>query len=249
MGSGQPGGGVLNSKHDLTYSGNNGSGLTPDNQGRVCAFCHTPHHAIPPGTLPTGYAPLWSHQVSTMTVTTPYASATMDASTPLDPLTGPSKLCMSCHDGVIAPDQHYGSTNVAPTGLFASNAFPPYPGTAGGRAVLLGGDASTTHPIGIDVNESTATDTDIDPLITTTKTWYKGGVASTKKISDSLYKSAGQNILTCATCHDVHNKNNVLNDATTQWDANHAPTVSPAVNYLVYAPQSGSQLCLSCHIK
>jgi hypothetical protein len=53
--------------------------------------------------------------------------------------------------------------------------------------------------------------------------------------------------MTCATCHDVHNKNNVPNNAANQLDAAHADTVQG--NYFVFAPQSGSQLCTSCHDK
>jgi hypothetical protein len=44
--------------------------------------------------------------------------------------------------------------------------------------------------------------------------------------------------MTCATCHDVHNKKNLYTTTGTE-----------AVNYLVLAPQAGSKLCLSCHIK
>ena len=52
------------------------------------------------------------------------------------------------------------------------------------------------------------------------------------KISDNLVNGN----MTCATCHEVHNKDNVA-------DANNT------YNYFLYAPESGSQICLSCHIK
>jgi nitrate/TMAO reductase-like tetraheme cytochrome c subunit len=53
------------------------------------------------------------------------------------------------------------------------------------------------------------------------------------KVADRLYQ--GQ-YMTCATCHDVHNRMNQDDPAA-------------AANYLVLAPQKDSALCLTCHIK
>ena len=233
-----PGTGLVDSPHDM----NKVTGLTADNQGRVCAFCHTPHHAVD---LSGQYNPLWSHEPTAITGQ-PYQSATFDAGAGfVDPLLGPSRLCMSCHDGAIAPDQHYGSANVAPSGRFASDDFAGYPSAVKNIAVGLGGKFTNDHPIGFDILQS-ATDTGIFATVPTTKTWLKGGVAGTKKISDWLYKNGAELIMTCATCHDVHNKDNVDNTAA-NGVAGHTDTVN--LNYFVFAPQSGSQLCLSCHDK
>ena len=54
----------------------------------VCKPCHVPHHA--PEYL---NGPLWNHAVSS-----------------LPGLTGSSKLCMGCHDGVTAVDSYGGTT-------------------------------------------------------------------------------------------------------------------------------------------
>jgi hypothetical protein len=155
---------------------------------------------------------------------------------------------MSCHDGAIAPDQHYGQANVAPTGRFASDDFAAYPSAVKNIAVGLGGNFSNDHPIGFDIMQS-MTDTGIFPTVPTTKTWLRAGAASTKLISDGLYKTnptSTEKYMTCATCHDVHNKDNVANTAA-NGVAGH--TDSANLNYFVFAPQSGSQLCLSCHDK
>src|SRR6266700_4360872 len=62
-----PGAGVIGSIRDMTA---NGSGAV-DSQGRVCAFCHTPHHAA------TGLAaPLWSRPTEVGQNFVPYASGT-----------------------------------------------------------------------------------------------------------------------------------------------------------------------------
>ena len=144
-----PGTGILNSPHDM----NTVTGLAPDNQGRACAFCHTPHHAVD---LAGQYNPLWSHQPTALAGVTPYMSPTFDAgnSALIDPLIGPSRLCMSCHDGAIAPDQHYGSANVTHTGRFASDTFAGYPSAVKNIAVGLGGNFGNDHPIGFDIKAS-----------------------------------------------------------------------------------------------
>lgn len=238
-----PGTGILNSPHDM----NTVTGLAPDNQGRACAFCHTPHHAVD---LAGQYNPLWSHQPTALAGVTPYMSPTFDAgnSALIDPLIGPSRLCMSCHDGAIAPDQHYGSANVTHTGRFASDTFAGYPSAVKNIAVGLGGNFGNDHPIGFDINASN-TDKGIFADVPYDRKWLLAGTPGTKAISDGLYKTSPtstEKYMTCATCHDVHNKDNVANTAATGV-AGHTDSVN--LNYFVYAPQSGSQLCLSCHNK
>jgi Zn-finger protein len=237
-----PGGGVLGSVHDMNAVGN---GIAKDAQGRVCAFCHTPHHAIDSTDPAAGdYMPLWSHKLTTQAYAQ-YDSGTYDAKTVgvIDPLVGPTRLCMSCHDGAIAPDQHYGATS-ASNKLFAGNEF-----TGAELQIGIGADGALnrTHPIGFNLADVAAADaigsnasgaagfvTDVATTAT-----YKG---TTKTIASQLYNG----IMTCATCHDVHNKDNVENLAA-GIDADHPDTVGR--NYLVFATQSGSQLCLSCHNK
>jgi hypothetical protein len=78
-----------------------------------------------------------------------------------------------------------------------------------------------------------------------------GADLSTVAIADGLYVPApgGPRYFTCATCHDVHNLDNVRNDASTQYDAGVHRAGAMEPNYFVFAPQSGSQLCISCHNK
>ncbi|WP_408967406.1 cytochrome c3 family protein [Oryzomonas sp.] len=48
--------------------------------------------------------------------------------------------------------------------------------------------------------------------------------------------------MTCASCHDVHNTNNAKNDPSIS-----NPNFTP--NYFVWAKETNSALCLSCHVK
>lgn len=250
-----PGTGVIGSPHDMNVV----TGLQADNQGRVCAFCHTPHHAVD---LAGQYNPLWSHTPTNLSNVTAYSSPTFDAgnqgSVVTDPLIGPSRLCMSCHDGAIAPDQHYGSANFTTGGRFASDAFN-YTG-AKNIAVGLGGDFSNDHPIGFDINLAVTHDgTGVGGGSATGKNGLVGGttpgaLAGTawkgnpnRLIGQGFFQQSGKSYMTCATCHDVHNKENVANTDYTGEGGTHTDTLK--LNYFVYAKQAGSQLCLSCHDK
>ena len=238
-----PGGGVLGSVHDMNAVGN---GIAKDAQGRVCAFCHTPHHAIDSTDPAAGdYMPLWSHKL-TVQAYAQYDSGTYDAKTvgAIDPLVGPTRLCMSCHDGLIAPDQHYGSANTGTK--FPGNEFTG--GVTGALQIGIGaaGALDRTHPIGFNLVDAIAADVTSNPaggasgfVAGLPDTNYLG---TSKPVSSQLFNG----FMTCATCHDVHNKDNVENVAA-GIDADHPDTVGR--NYLVFATQSGSQLCLSCHNK
>lgn len=226
--AGDPKTGVVGSVHDMRAYG----GSANDPQDRVCAYCHTPHHAATAG---NDYLPLWSHTVSSE-VLSPYWSQTLQAQiTPGDFLMGPSKLCMSCHDGSIAVDQHY---NIAGTKKLVGDGFlQPTVGDAGGSTL------TNDHPIGFvynDVAAGTSAGAPGSDATGTKDNYIKQADSSlaytgnaTIKVQDRLFDAPGY--MTCATCHDVHNKKNA--------------DLVGATNYLVLAPQSGSQLCLTCHIK
>jgi hypothetical protein len=243
-GDNSPGSGVYGSVHDLT----NGPalagaphaprvpGFVADAQLRLCAYCHTPHHAIKVGDTEAGTAdflPLWSHAVSTVTYT-PYLSATF---TPKggqtmqdDPLTGPSRLCMSCHDGLTAVDNYYGMTNGHPIAgtdpIFTNNP-------------VISHNGNSNHPLGFVM-------TDVIPgmgggnidtnsvLALTASSRYVSGLDDTKVplILDRLYQGS---IMTCSSCHDVHN---TLNKVSYQ---------TGAANFLLLGTQKNSGICLSCH--
>ncbi len=193
---------ILGSAHDLS-----GTGAGEPGADEICIYCHTPHNAI----ANTVAVPLWSMTVSAATTGyTPYSSTTFDAESTLtdDTLLGPSRVCMTCHDGTIAMNSAIvGAAPVTMTDAFA------------GSPAILGTDLSNDHPIGFDYTVSATVDLEIEavgsPLGTAPST-----------IEDALYLDT---IMTCASCHDVHE--------------------AGASGYFLIQENAASALCLACHMK
>lgn len=81
--------------HDMTTGSK--SPVTGARAGS-CQYCHAPHSGI-------GNAPLWNQTLSVQTYT-PYTSTTSpETGNPQPPLGQDSSLCLSCHDGTVAPGQ------------------------------------------------------------------------------------------------------------------------------------------------
>ena len=210
--------GIIGSVHDINAYSKTHTGVSADNEGRTCVFCHTPHHASTDSQL--DYNPLWSHKTTTAFYQ-PYQSVTFNLSMygGTDPLTGPSRLCMSCHDGQTAIDDHSFTSD--------SNSSASY--ALSGNHVVGSQTQATDHPIGFDYTlAQQANPTSINPA---SASWMGG----TGTVAASLHKGT---IMTCATCHDVHNKVNAVNSPAAD---------GKTYNWLVRSPQSGSQLCLTCH--
>ena len=264
--------GVNGSLHDMTKVVPG----TADTMGRVCVYCHTPHHAVV--SQGSSNLPLWNHEITADNQFLPYQWATPNNSNGgafdiFDPVAGPSRLCMSCHDGSIAIDEHGpafaqgGGTKIGDWGTTHDGA---------GRA-NLGKDLSNTHPIGFDYNAiaafrnskaqnasasaSTALNSGAEIVdsskgyaLTITPSTTAGQYntvtrnAGGKIIADNLY---GGNIMTCATCHEVHNKENATQSpyagGITFPDGFGGQQTAP--NYFLYAKEDKSLICLSCHVK
>ena len=221
-----PGTGIVGSVHDM----NTISGLRNDVEGRVCAFCHTPHHALPD---PTGdQQPLWSHKYTDYIKNwIPYQSPTLQSNV-TDPLMGPSRLCMSCHDGVVAADQHYGGIQ---TGFNQNLLSDTWDGRTIGKATDgTNADFSNDHPIGFSYTAAQTADVGSGLFVATGRHFINNNRNASLTVADVLMDGE---FMTCATCHDVHNKDNANN------------TIASGRNYLVYAPQDASALCLTCHNK
>jgi len=82
---------MVNTKHNLSLSGP--GPIRALTETRICVFCHTPHNATP-------LSPLWNKELEPQAYNV-YASPTLRAG-PLPQPFGPTKLCLSCHDGTIA---------------------------------------------------------------------------------------------------------------------------------------------------
>ena len=120
---------ISNTPHNL----NNWDGLeisTPRGVNQVCLPCHVPHNAYyDAGTITEV---LWNHEETDVT----FEMYTTGSGQQGDQPEGPSKMCLSCHDGVTAIDS-YGGLN----GKI----------TLAGRPSAIGedGDLTDDHPIGI----------------------------------------------------------------------------------------------------
>lgn len=98
--------GIVGSKHDFSQIDN--PNFPKDSQGRICVYCHAAHNATK---TPTSGPSLWNGPISseyfTMYGTTSGGSVTngdgylnyIMSDGPIGGPTGPSALCMSCHDG------------------------------------------------------------------------------------------------------------------------------------------------------
>ena len=238
--AGGPGTGVVGSMHDINAFG--AGAYQQDKYERVCVFCHTPHNAQTNGAIA---APLWNHAPSTVNNLDPYnwsSPANGTLAFDADPLVGPSRLCMACHDGVTAVDSHGTAGSQAGDKVMTS----AYTDALGATAKRYIDDLTVTHPIGFKYDEAAALrgpgeivpsnngfiTADVDASFDTNLANRPAG-QSAKKIKDTLYTG----YMTCASCHDVHNS------------VNAKPNPGNSYNYFLYAKQEGSAICLSCHVK
>ena len=212
---------IEGSVHDLSPSGSSSFTSLTSQNNEICIYCHSPHVA---DITVVDYNPLWNMAIQTATDFDAYDSATLDAVNTGDPLIGPSRLCMSCHDGTIALD----SALLATGGTIIGT-----PGSDNRFLVGDGGDLTSDHPIGFDyetVGGTAATSgTGSDLEIFGSGASYGGGATT---ILDYLYNDGTDNYMTCATCHDPHNGST---DTTNR--------------FFLVASNANSDLCLSCHDK
>ncbi len=155
----------------------------------ICVVCHTPHNAKDPVANNLDYAPLWNHEVSTTGPYTLYSSSTLDH-TPGQP-DGPSKLCLSCHDGSVAVDNYGGTT----TGnIYVDDVvFDGTPGSSVGAARDFGSALDNDHPISFLYDPVAGSDNEIYPSTALTSL---GGTIAEDLLVD--------NKVQCSSCHDVH---------------------------------------------
>jgi predicted CXXCH cytochrome family protein len=209
---------IRGSKHDFSIGG----GITDKsiNESKVCIFCHTPHSARPA-------VPLWNRTISPGGMTyllysNPPGSGptgTMQSSPAFgdtgDPgnmelLGGPSRLCLSCHDGTISvadilnrfPDDSpptMGSGNE----LDLDGSLDDTGAANIGEAAFGAGtaDLSNDHPISFVYSSS---------LASSDGTLHDPEDPSHTEIQDLLtnYSAATGGNFECSSCHDPHDPDN-----------------------------------------
>jgi predicted CXXCH cytochrome family protein len=220
---------IAGGPHDLST----GSALRTSNttiDGQTCIFCHTPHGG-------SNSIPLWNRRAPTGAGYQLYTSSTSSANTTASQVAASvSGACLSCHDGTIAMDVLSDVNGLAfgPSVAFTrqGTAKATYGNGTGGSNNMMGGglpflgtDLRNDHPVTIVYETARAA----------VPTEYRTQLISGTKITVGttapvpLYgASTATATVECASCHNAHNNSlgNFLRKANT-----------------------GSAICLSCHIK
>ena len=157
---------VARTKHNLTATGP-GTVRAAEPAG-VCVFCHTPHNANPTRGL-------WNRELPGSTYQL-YASTTLQAL--LKQPTGSSRLCLSCHDGVLA----LGNVRVPSKG--GPVTLGPLTGTS-----ALGSDLSKDHPVSFVYDSALAL--------------RRGDLADPLALPPAIHLDDRRE-MQCTSCHDPH---------------------------------------------
>ena len=256
--SGQAAGQITSTKHNLGSTSAGGNNHVSDT-GEICVFCHTPH-----GSDTTAPAPLWNKRLTTGASYSTYAtlnSSTIDGQ--ILSVGSVSLACLSCHDGSQAMDNIInapGSGGYDLTGGGTNGLGYTWTGsTVNALGILqdgitkIGADLTNDHPIGIEYCggglpstgasvsvSANCNDKDFkDPVtavINTNRVWWidtTGGTPSKRDKTDMIlytrnFAAGNTPSVECASCHDPHTNAN--------------PTFLRVSN-------TGSGVCLSCHVK
>ena len=245
--SAQLGGDVIG-MHDLSPGG-----ISPV-RGRLsgaCYYCHAPHSGI------GGLTPLWNQQLSTQ-VYTPYTSTTApDIGNPQPPQSSPTTLCLSCHDGTVAPGQTqaYGSAHVSGSLLLND---------------VLGTNLQSSHPFSLELPlkdapylaaSLVASGTTLDK--TGAVKLIKGNVECTSchsahiqaidPISQNFLVLKSASGVLCLACHDPNRAMTGQTNPLLGWATGAHAIAANIVTNAPPAPALGSyhtvaqNACISCH--
>lgn len=253
---------IANTKHNLTAAGPGTVKLTTGagsaGTEEICVFCHTPHGA----SSSAGGPPIWNKALPSAASFTTYRTTTLDST--VDLTGAPSLACLSCHDGVSALDNIVNAPGSGGWNAAGANLAWTW---AGGSDVMpagitrIGTDLTNDHPVGMNYCGHSAADTatgaltcgDTDFHVTTgpnnnvkfdaTKVvwWVQTAAGATNAARDKqdlpLYTRTINSVqgptVECQTCHDPH----VSSANGTSGET------------FLRIPNTGSALCLTCHVK
>jgi cytochrome c553 len=204
------------------------------NEDEVCIFCHTPHG----GSLA---APLWNRNLPTATGFSHYTSATlspyMKGLSTTRNINTESLLCMSCHDGVIGMNSILNNSNR--TGAPPDNGqsmFDPSFGLGVSPVIGEAGQSLTNdHPISFSYYDASrvANNPKLHPADGGADDPRKDGINGVRFFG--LGATVGGQRVECSSCHDPH--------------VDYSATGDPLYAPFLVMPNTGSALCLACHIK
>ena len=174
---------ALSGPHD--FSGRYAPGQRP------CIACHTPHRAVQTKLL-------WNHTLSGNTFTWSDATETAGGTplpTDLNTWSGPSKLCLSCHDGSVSIGSIY-----QPPMVWQERKVDDW------ARIGVGGDLKGNHPVGVPYPYGGVKNT-YNGLTTGNDALASGWVSfptGVKLHSDPSAGGANNKGIECTTCHDAH---------------------------------------------
>ncbi len=197
--------GISGTKHDFSTQSANSVAVG------ACTFCHTPHRALQTRLL-------WNHTLSANTFSWE-AGATTTGGTTLPTIStsweGPSKFCLSCHDGSVAIGDVAWFRMASRTGAGAINAsnhngddyqIAGRNGTPGSMA----GNHPVAHPFPFNGSAST-----YNGVTTGTPALSSGWKSDPTATGIRLFVQSGTNVaagtqvgatgIECSSCHDPHN--------------------------------------------
>ena len=212
----------------------------------ACLYCHAPHSGASKG-------PLWSQTYSTQTYPQLYASDTIANTTVQPPLGDASSLCLSCHDGTVAPGQMvpYGSIPLSQpmssgllTHLEASHPF----------SLKLPMKDSADLVQSLAATGTTADSTQSVKLIkgnVECSSCHNPHIQAVDRNSPNFLVRDNLKGALCLSCHEtkpriVNTLGNPLAQWTTSVHANSAAVVNPGSGLGGYSSVAEFS-CLSCH--
>jgi hypothetical protein len=268
--------GIANTKHNLSTTAPAGQNRVLAGTEEICVFCHTPHGGDTAAPAPLWNKNLATIGAGGYTTYSSLGSSTIDGAFATDGAGGGSVgsvsvACLSCHDGTQAMDNIInapGSGGYAPTGggpVGLPYTWDTSTGRVDASGNLLNGagfvanlstDLSNDHPIGIQYCGGGPTsiapagpciDRDFvapqSRLIGANRAWWVdtgGGTAGVREKSDMVlytrsFSGAIGPSVECASCHDPH--------------AEAGLGTPPAGQTFLRIANTGSAVCLSCHVK
>jgi hypothetical protein len=225
-------GGLKGTDHDFV------TGEFPADVG-LCTYCHTPHKA-------TTQRLIWNHVLPNQSYTWGETTQTMGG-TQLPTIdtswTGPTRYCLSCHDGSVAFGSIY---------WFDKKKYEitPFPGGEGkmtehpNQLIGFGGNLSGNHPVAVPYPYQQAKNS-YNGVTTGNEVIVGEFVADPGANKIRLFNNpsgsqvvagavAGKTGIECSSCHDPHNGSTVED------------------KYFLRGKLKGSELpyiCLKCHAK
>jgi predicted CXXCH cytochrome family protein len=200
----------------------------------LCVFCHTPHKGA-------SSLLLWNHQFSGngyswKDVVAGKTTGGTGYPTNLQTWSGSTRKCLSCHDGTVSVGSLYWSNAAAnPSVLMAG---PDQGGGAINNPAYViprlpdNADLSGNHPVGVPYSYGQVSST-YNGIATGPDVRLAQWVAT--PVGVKIFGAGGGGApvagaagIECASCHDPHGTGNA---------------------FFLRVPKTGSQLCLSCHIK